>query len=148
MSAVTCQREEELLDALQRGFVGDELAGHVSQCGSCHELHLVAGALLDDRVESVRTAAVPSAGTMWWRMKIRQRQEALASTRNSLLIGQAATIAIALFLTVSLFGSQIANGLRSVVASLPMHVGTPLLIMVATWIILAPLAGYVLLRQK
>ena len=32
---MSCIRESELLDALGRGFVGDELNGHVASCESC-----------------------------------------------------------------------------------------------------------------
>jgi predicted anti-sigma-YlaC factor YlaD len=146
MNAQVCEREEELLDALGRGFVGPELTEHLGSCGSCSELHLVAGALLDDRTEAVNKAAVPTSGTMWWRMQVRQRHEAQSSARRSLLIGQAVTISIALFLTISLLGPTIATVLRAAVPSI--QVSTPLLVVMLSWIVVAPIAGYVALRHK
>jgi len=140
MSAARCPREDELLDALGRGFVGDELNAHAAACASCGELRLVAGALLDERVEAISQAPVPSAGTMLWRMHMRHRQEAQALARRSLLIGQAVTLAIAIALMVALFGPQVAVGIR--------QFSTPLLFVLATSILLAPIAGYVAIRQK
>jgi hypothetical protein len=146
MSAERCEREDELLDALQRGFVGAELDAHTLTCEACGELRLVAGALLDDRAVAFAEAPVPSSGTMWWRMRLRHRQESLARARHSLLIGQAATLVVALTLAIAFFGPDIAGLLRHAVATI--RVSTPLLLVVATWLLIAPIAGWVAVRQK
>lgn len=146
MSAQICSREDELLDAIGRGFVGAELAAHVAACGSCTELQLVAGALLDDRSEAVKQAAVPSAGTMWWRLQLRHRQDAQALARRSLLMGQAASLVIAIALIAAFFGRDIAETVKQVAASI--HVSMPLFSVIATWLLLAPLAGWIAIRQK
>jgi hypothetical protein len=141
-----CTREDELLDAMGRGFVGPELDEHAAGCASCRELRLVAGALLEDRNESVRKAAVPTAGTMWWRMKIRQRHEAQARTRQTLLIGQAATLLIAIVVSAALLGPEIVATVRTAMASI--HLTGAMLLAFAGSLVLAPLAGWVALRQK
>jgi hypothetical protein len=146
MSARICDREDELLDALGRGFVGPELDEHVRACDACTELRLVAGGLLDERIQAVAEAHVPSPGTMWWRLQVRHRQEVQAAARRSLLIGQAATLAIAIVLAVSLFGVEIAGGVREVISAI--RLSTPLLIALGTWLLLAPIAGWVAIRQK
>lgn len=146
MNAEPCLYEEELLDSLGRGFVGSELVSHIETCPSCTELHTVAGALLDERVHAMTEAAVPSAGTMWWRLQVRARHDAAAAARRSLLLGQAATLVIALSLMGWVFGGDIAVGVRQVIATL--RVSTPLMLVVATWLVLAPIAGYVAIRQK
>ncbi|HEX2122336.1 MAG TPA: hypothetical protein VHL59_11895 [Thermoanaerobaculia bacterium] len=149
MSAERCLREDELLDALGRRFVGPELEAHVASCPSCSELQMVAGALLDDRAQAMMEAPVPSAGTMWWRMQMRHRQEAQAMARRSLLVGQAVTLAVAIALVVSLFGASFALELREVREVLAsVRVSTPLLLAIATWVLIAPIAGYVAIRQK
>ena len=56
---MTCARENELLDALGRGYVGSELGAHIASCTACTELRAVAGALLDDRAHAVAAAHVP-----------------------------------------------------------------------------------------
>jgi predicted anti-sigma-YlaC factor YlaD len=143
---MNCTRESDLLDALGRGFLGAELESHITSCESCHELRLVAGALLDDRSQAVMEAPVPSAGTMWWRMRVRQRHEAQATARRTLLIGQAATLIIALTLVAAFFGGDVASTVKNVIAAI--RVSTPLLLALATWALVAPIAGWVALRQK
>lgn len=143
---MSCPREDELLDALGRAFVGAELEAHVAACASCTELRLVAGALLDDRAAAMLEAPIPSAGTMWWRMLVRRRHDAQAMARRALLIGQAATLAIAIALVVSFFGADVTTAVREAVATI--RVSTPLLIALATWALIAPIAGWVALKQK
>jgi hypothetical protein len=143
---MTCPRENDLLDALGRAFIGAELEAHVVSCEPCSELRLVAGALLDDRAQAIVEAPVPSAGTMWWRMRVRQRHEAQATARRTLLIGQAATLVIALVLVASFFGADVASAVKNVIATI--RVSTPLLLALATCVLSAPIAGWVALRQK
>lgn len=146
MSAERCFREDELIDALGRAYVGPELEQHVASCSACSELRVVAGAFLDDRAQAMMEAPVPTAATMWWRLQLRLRQEAEAKARRSLFIGQAATLAIALVLVASFFGTDVAFEVKHLIATI--RVSTPLLIAVATWTLLAPIAGWVAIRQK
>ena len=146
MNADRCLREDELLDALGRGFIGAELTAHITECPSCAEVHLVAGAFFDERANAIAEAPVPSAGTMLWRMQMRQRREAQATARRSLLVGQAATLVVAIALVVALFGADLAIGIREVVSTI--RLSTPLLLALATWVLAAPIAGYVAIRQK
>lgn len=141
-----CPREDELLDALGAGFIGEELESHIRTCAACGELRLVAGALLDERVQAVTEAALPSSGTMLWRMQMRRRQEAQSAARRSLLIGQAVTLAAAIVLVFTLLGGHLIGEAVNVIASIKLS--TPLLLSVAIWLLAAPIAGWVLLRQK
>jgi predicted anti-sigma-YlaC factor YlaD len=143
---MSCPREDELLEALERGFVGAELDEHVAACASCSELRLLAGALLDDRAAAMLEAPVPSAGTMWLRMRVRRRHDAEATARRSLLIGQAATLLVALVLVVAFFRVDLAAGVRQLIATI--QLSTPLLFALATWVLAAPIAGWVAIRQK
>jgi hypothetical protein len=143
---MTCEREDELLDALARGFVGAELESHAASCTSCLELRTVAGAVLEDRSHAIAEAAIPNAGTMWWRMQVRHRQEVQSAARRSLLIGQAATIVIAFALIYAFFGTELVGGMREWITAL--RINTPLLIVLATWIVAAPIGGYLAIRQK
>jgi len=143
---MSCPREDELLDALERAFVGADLEAHVASCPSCSELRLVAGALLDDRTEAMLTAPVPSAGTMWWRMQLRHKQEAAATARRSLFIGQAVTLTIALALVISFFGADLASGVRAAIGMI--RLSTPLLLVIATSLLVATTAGWVAVRER
>ena len=142
--ASSCPREDELLDALGAGFVGEELESHITTCAACAELRLVAGALLDERVQAVTEAALPSSGTMLLRMQMRRRQEAQSAARRSLLIGQAVTLAAAVVLVFTLLGGTLAGEAVNVIASI--ELSTPLLLAVAIWLLAAPIAGWVMLR--
>lgn len=144
--AKVCPREDELLDALGAGFIGEELESHIRTCAACGELRLVAGALLDERVQAVTEAALPSSGTMLWRMQMRRRQEAQSTARRSLLIGQAVTLAAAVVLVFTLLGGTLAGEAVNVIASI--RLSTPLLLAVAIWLLAAPIAGWMLIRQK
>jgi predicted anti-sigma-YlaC factor YlaD len=141
-----CPRETELLDALGAGFVGDELESHIATCAACSELRLVAGALLGERAQAVAEAELPSSGTMLWRMQMRRRQEAQATARRSLLIGQAVTLIAAVVLLFVLLGGTLAGEAVNVIASI--RLSPPLLLAVAVWLLAVPIAGWVLLRQK
>ena len=141
-----CPREDELLDALGAGFIGEELESHIRTCAACGELRLVAGALLDERVQAVTEAALPSSGTMLWRMQMRRRQEAQSAARRSLLIGQAVTLAAAVVLVFTLLGGTLAGEAVNVIASIKLS--PPLLLAVAIWLLAAPIAGWLLIRQK
>lgn len=149
MSAGRCVREDELLDALGARFVGAELEEHVASCPSCSELREVAGALLDDRAQAMMEAPVPSAGTMWWRMQMRYRQETQAIARRSLLVGQAVSIAVAFALVVTLLGATFTDEMREVREVFSsIRVSTPMLLAIATWVLIAPIFGYVAIKQK
>lgn len=143
---MTCERQDELLDALGRGYVGAELESHVAGCEACAELRLVAGALLDDKAQAMSEAHVPSSGTMWWRMRVRHRQEVAMRARGSLLIGQAATVIVALSLVTWFFGTDIAAGMQHLVSTV--RFSTPLLLAAASLVLLLPVAGWVAIRQK
>jgi hypothetical protein len=95
----------------------------------------------------VRTScSLPSSGTMLWRMQMRRRQEAQSAARRSLLIGQAVTLAAAVTLVFTLLGGTLAGEVVNVIASI--RLSPPLLLAVAAWLLAAPIAGWVLLRQK
>ena len=143
---MNCEREDELLEALQRQFLPDDLLAHLDGCAACAELRLVAGALLDERTHAIAEAAVPSAGTMWWRIQMRRRQEAETVSRRSLLVGQAATLVLALLLVAALFGAGVAGGMRDAFASI--RLSTPLMLGLAVWFVLAPVAGYIAIRES
>jgi hypothetical protein len=145
-NTTVCEREDELLDALGAGFIGEELESHIVTCAACAELRLVAGALLDERMQAVTEAALPSSGTMLLRMQMRHRQEAQATARRSLLIGQAATLAAAVGLVFLLLGGHLLGEAVTVIASIKLS--TPLLLAVAAWLLAAPIAGWMLIREK
>jgi hypothetical protein len=146
MNGNRCHREDELLDSLGRGYLGADLKEHVDACTSCAEIHMVAGALLDERVQAVAEAPVPSAGTMLWRMQMRHRHDAQVAARRSLFVGQAVTLLVAIVLVVALVGASFAGGVREVYTAIRVH--TPLWALLGAWLLMAPIGGWVAIRQK
>lgn len=149
MNDPVCIRENELLDALGRGFIGADLEEHVQSCESCGELRIVAGALLDERLAAVDEAQLPGDGSVWWRMRLRHRNEAEAAARRSLVVGQAITLGIAVALGILFFASQLAAEIRH--AATLIRTDTPLLVLFATSVFVALGAigaGWVVVRQK
>jgi predicted anti-sigma-YlaC factor YlaD len=147
MTAACCPREPELLAALGRGYVAPEIEEHLAACPACAELRMVAAALLDDRAETTASAPVPAAGTMWWRMRLRQRQEAESQARRWLFAGQAATLTMALALVAGLFGGEIATAAVAV-AGLVAETKPLLLAAVAAGALALPLGGWLALRRS
>jgi hypothetical protein len=99
-------------------------------------------ALLDERVQALAEAteaALPSSGTMLWRMQMRRRQEAQTVARRSLLIGQVVTLAAAIVLIFTLLGGTLAGEAVNVIASI--RLSPPLLLAVGIWLLAAPIAG-------
>jgi hypothetical protein len=146
MNAGQCPREDELLDALGRGYVGAELSAHTDRCRPCGELRAVAGALLDERSAAMTEAPVPNAASMWFHLQIRQQQEAQSRVRRSLITGQAVTLVGALALVISLLGADLAVELKTVIASI--RLSAPLLLTAAILLLIAPIAGWVAIRQR
>lgn len=144
---MNCAREEELLDALTRGYIGPELEAHIAACASCKELQVVAGAVLDDRANAVAAAPIPSSATMLWRMKTRHRQDLADQARRTLLFGQAATLLVAVTLVLAFFGRNVASSVHAAWSHMP-PLSLPLVCALAFWIVAAPIAGWVVARGK
>ena len=106
----------------------------------------MAGGLLYERTDAIAESPVPSAGTMLMRMQMRHRQDVQAAARRTLFIGQALTLTVALGLTFAIFGTNLVVEMREVIAAI--RVSTPLLLAAATYLLVAPIAGYVAIRQK
>jgi hypothetical protein len=79
-------------------------------------------------------------------MQMRRRQEAQSAARRSLLIGQGVTLAVAVVLLFTLLGSQLVGEAVTVIASIQL---SPLLLLaMAIWLLAAPIASWMLIRQK
>jgi hypothetical protein len=139
-----CDRENELLDALERGYVGAELQTHVASCAGCRELQTVAGALLDDRAAAIGESRVPAAGTMLFRLRLRARQDAQATARRALVAGQVATLVVALTLVVTFFGREALDFVHVFSA---IHFSASPLIVLAMCLLAAPVAGWAAVRK-
>ena len=104
----TCDREEEVLDAIMSGQwppapgnnVG--LFEHVDGCPICGELATVAMALRSERDLAYRDAHLPTSGQVWWRASMRTRAEAAATAARPITVLQGLAGACAAGVSVAL----------------------------------------------
>ena len=100
-----CERAAEVLAAMtagrEPGLANEELRQHADACESCREMVTVVSALRGERDHVRRTTTVPSAGLIWWRAQLRQRQQAaLKATAPVTAVHAAAIIAAAVLAVV------------------------------------------------
>jgi heme A synthase len=145
-----CAREIETFDAISSGAwpdaCDDSLRAHVATCAICSDVAEVAGALIDDRDAAMRHAPVPPSGVVWWRMQMRARNEAALSARRTVIAVQAAVFAAVLGIALAILGNTWWDKLPHVdeIAASGLVVvtqwGVPLLLAIAIWLTLAPVA--------
>ncbi len=158
-----CEREQDVLDAVGSGRwpgrCDEELRGHVSACAVCLDLADVALAVVVDRDAAWNEARVPSAGIVWWRAQLRAREDAALAAGRPVAFIQRVAASVALWLIVSLARAVPAEYLaewRTLITSAVPHLTftmadvarvtstVPLVVfvLVAVWLVLAPVAIY------
>src|SRR3954462_3908370 len=158
-----CDREQDVLDALAAGRwrerCDDDLRAHVSSCGVCTDLSHVAAALLHDRDMARSHARVPPAGVVWWRAQLHAREDAARAAGRPVAFIQGVAASVAIWVIVSLvralpadyFSSSrtwICSAHPSVTATMAdigrATAAVPLVVLVllAVWLVLAPVAIY------
>jgi len=150
VSKPDCVREIETFDAISSGAwpdaCDDSLRAHVATCTNCSDVVEVATALIDDRDAALRHAPVPPSGVVWWRMQMRARNEATQSARRTVVAVQAAVFAAVLVIALAILGGAWWNKLPHIdeIAASGLLAaaqwGVPLLLAIAIWLTLAPVA--------
>jgi hypothetical protein len=166
-----CPFESDVLDALASrrwpARAGEELRAHVAACASCADLAEVAGALLREEETAYSAATVPTAATVWHRAQIRAHQDAVRAAARPLgfVQGLAFACAIAALIAAGLWGLPILQAAMPDLASLrgairlpsmpafdpdatALFSNTTLMVAVAVWAVLAPIALFVALRDS
>lgn len=72
MSRAQCPREPEVVQALRRGALPEDLRGHAQECPDCRETWAVA-TRLRELAASEGPASLPGAGQIWWRAEVVRR---------------------------------------------------------------------------
>lgn len=167
MAAPECQREADLLEALQTSAWPDccteDLRRHVDGCPVCRDILVVAWPLLGEQQAAAAEARVPAAATVWWRMQLRARREAERRAMQPISVWQGLALAtgVGLVLAAVSFVSpsvqEIAGALSSPVpgggAAAPATLGTFLLspfgvltMTAALVLVVVPLAVFLAVR--
>lgn len=160
MRKADCDRELEMFDAVSSGVWPDRcdpaLREHVTSCPTCSDLTEVAAALLDDRDAALRLAPIPPSGLVWWRMQMTARRETAGAARRTVIAVQAAVFAGVLVLALAALSvlskgwwnnlpnvSELATSGLAVVTQW----GMPLLLALAVWLALAPVAFWLAVTE-
>ena len=160
MRKADCERELETLDAVSIGAWPDRcdaaLREHVTTCAACSDLTEVAAALLDDRDAALRRARIPPSGLVWWRMQMRARRETAGAARRTVIAVQVAVFAGVLGLALAAltvlskgWWSNLAKVNELAASGLPVVAqwGVPLLLALAVWLALAPVAFWLAVTE-
>jgi hypothetical protein len=159
-----CAHEQDVLDALaaQRwpARCDEHLRAHVNECALCADLIDVASALLEDQQSAWQEARVPPSSIVWWRAQVRAREEAARAAARPIAFIQGVAASMALWLAVAIWRALpwpalgdlrklLAGLVPSVTFSLPDFAtvatilpGALLLLALAAWLMLAPVAIY------
>jgi hypothetical protein len=163
-----CVRAADVLAAItagrEPGLANEELRQHTDACESCREMVTVVSALRGERDRVRRSTTVPSAGLVWWRAQLRQRQQAaLKATAPVTAVHAAAIVAAAVLAIVlatsvapfvrmpSLAGfmpstASFVEASRSLTTEFPL-LPYALMLGATAWLILGPVALYFAFRR-
>jgi hypothetical protein len=163
MNMIECPRESDVLDAIDSKRwphrVDQELVDHVAACEICSDVLTVAAAMREDQGAIWQEASIPSSGQVWWRAEMRARQQAIreASRPISVAYGVAALAALVVIAMATWFAWPVAHEfVSSIVSSIVSTPATtlaspltlPLLLAVGAFLIVAPVALYLVLSDE
>ena len=131
----------------------------MASCAICADLVDVATALLDDHEVAWNDAHVPPSGVVWWRAQLRAREEAARAAARPLAFiqGVAASVAVWLVLAlvravppgyVSTWRGWVMGLVPAITVRMPDMatvtgaVPLSILVLLAAWLLLAPVAIY------
>jgi len=108
MAQISCSHEDDVLMLVTTGQwpgrAAAELQAHVAACPVCADLALIAQVIDEERERPVE-AALPSAGTVWWRAQLRARQDAVRESARPITIAHGLLLAVAGGLAGAIFGA-------------------------------------------
>jgi hypothetical protein len=92
MNLFGCSSEEELQATLRQGrwphACDPDLRLHVDGCRDCQELVLVTQSLQTAKSHGEQLARLRSPGLLWWRARLRRRNEAIQSVTEPLALAE------------------------------------------------------------
>ena len=159
MKPLECCREADVIDAItsQRwpDRATDDLRAHVAQCAICADVAEVASALREDHDAAWAEATrLPSADVVWFRAQARARADASRQAARPIAIMQALGLACATGVISVLIGVvafwvwQRADWLQALPTFEPVGLDVMglairgVLLAVGLWLVLAPVAVY------
>jgi hypothetical protein len=149
MKRTDCPHEHETQAIVHAGrwpdSCDDAIRAHVADCTTCSDIVRVSSLVANDYQAALRTAHVPNSGLIWWRMQRRQRQEAVRTASRVITIVQAIAVAAGVAVAIGILTAT-SRAFAFAPSDLPRTIltqwGIPLLIAIAAWLALAPVAVY------
>ena len=165
MTSIECCREADVIDAVtsQRWpeRADAELRAHVAACTICADVAQVAAALVEDRDAAlIEAGQLPSADVVWFRAQARARADASREAARPIAIMQALGLAGATGVVSLLIGVvaywvwQRADWLSTLPSLEPLDVDVMsfairgVLLAIGLWLILAPVAVYLVASDE
>lgn len=144
-----CLQEQETLAIVHAGRwpdgCDDASRAHIKECTTCGDIVRIGAVIANDYQASVRTAHIPNSGLVWWRMQRRTKQEAVRNASRVITIVQAIAVAAGVAVAIGILvatGRAFSFGPADVSQAMLAQWGIPLLIALAAWLALAPVAVY------
>lgn len=144
-----CLQEQETLTIVQSGrwpdSCDDVSRAHIKECTICGDIVRVGALIANDYQASARVARVPNSGLVWWRMQRRAKEEAVRKASRVITIVQAIAVAAGVAVAIGILvatGRAFSFGPADVSRTVLAQWGIPLLIALAAWLALAPVAVY------
>ena len=132
MKDKTCEFEQAVVKESARGIPNEKLALHVKECVTCREALNIARWMQNFAREATPKQALPTAGFLWWKSKIIEKQEAGKRAAQPIVWTQTAAIIVliitALWLAIK-YQSIFSSVLKTFSASIEL-VAAPFLIAV------------------
>lgn len=166
-----CVRAADVLAEMTTGPAPElsdtDLTTHVNACESCRDLVAVVSALRGERDHLRREASLPSAGLVWWRARLRERQDASRLASAPVTLAHAAALVGVVVLAAALASTlgrsagfdipwttdllpsvpSWAQASQAVSATSPL-VRVGLVLGAGVWLILGPVALYLAIKRQ
>jgi hypothetical protein len=119
-----CPSEQIVVKSIKSGFINDEIAAHIQSCNDCRETVKIVQFFQTNTVSDLPPKNLPSAGLVWWKSRLRNRQKAAEQVAKPIYIVQCigSVIALVTFLWLmtrdSTGFSSLDSGLSRVLSSM------------------------------
>ena len=144
-----CLQERETLAIVHAGRwpdgCDDTSRAHINACAICGDIVRIGALIANDYQAGVRRSRVPNSGLIWWRMQRRAKEEAVRNASRVITIVQAIAVAAGVAVAIGILvatGRAFSLSPADVSRAMLAQWGLPLLIALAAWLALAPVAVY------
>ena len=107
-----CPSEQMVVKSAKSGFMSEEIIAHVQSCKDCRETVKIVQFFKENIINATPPKNLPSAGLIWWKSRLRNRQSAALRVTKPIYIAQCAGF-ISIFFTFLWFIYRGSTGFAS-----------------------------------